>query len=365
MVIALNAPAAGLAGLGALQQIAIAQLKATLAATIQGLPQTTKAAWVGANGSAAGNGSLWKPWLTLEQAAAGIPALGAAAVVADAVPTIIRVTRGNYSVPTTPFKAPVILVLEEGATIDGTAPIPVSLVARTSTTALAVMFGIVSMSQGPTAAPGFAITMGTGASAYLPVQRYQGQPGQLPQFTLRGVPASVGYVAPVNVVDALVTGAIVATGTNATFEGCNINAAVTAGGAITARQCITGPAGTLNGGVVTVSGSTLTGDVTGATVTLDDESADALVRGTITVTGTVIYTSRAAVAVQGDTIAAAGSPQVVTFPTAYQAAPSSVVVTPSAGDATTFAVVSAITATGFTITYGGTNPVSFRWVSVE
>lgn len=364
MVTLNNAVSAALAGVDALQLAQLAQLRALIDSTVYAPPGVKKVGWVDALQSVNGNGSNARPWKTLDDAVAGIGALSADADATAFAPFVLVVRRGSYAPPTKPFLHPVVIVLEEGAAVTTGSTIGATLPNRTAVTTLPAQFGVVQMGVSPTTCPAFAVSVGTGA--YAPAVTYLGNGGPrgVNGLSLGAVPASTGTTAAVTtmkgclcttfasagnawVQDSTVAGA--ATGTNITAEGVTFGSTVTATASLVANN------------------STLTGNVTCPSITLDSYTASRYQSGAITCSTTPsIIDAFAQGRVQGATVASAASPQTINFATQFPVAPDAVVVNPGgAADATTFYRVSAITTTGFTIVWGGTDPTTWRYLALK
>lgn len=363
MTILANAVSAGLTASQFLQLGALARLQALADNTIYASPGIKKVGWVDALATAgSGNGSEARPWATLEEAVAGIGALAPDADPTGFAPFVIVVRRGINAAPSKPFEYPVVLVLEEGASVTGTS-IPAALPNRTATTNLPALFGVVATGAGPTTCAPFALAIGTGAYTCSIAYQGNGSAGGANGLSIGAVPAATGQTATTTVNNC--TAASLASSGSAWVYNSTVAGAVT-GTSVVAHGSTLGSTTTATTSLQATT-STLTGNVTCPAITLDDYSARRYQTGAITCSSTpTIQGAMAQGRVQGATVASAASPQTINFAQPFPVAPDTVVVTPAgAADATTFWRVSAITVTGFTIVWGGTDPLTWRYLALK
>lgn len=370
MADALNA----LNGLGTLFNGVQGMALAAQIAELSEIPLSTagaKQAFIDAFASAGGNGSWLKPWANLDEAAAGLGAL--AADDTDGDPVVLHIGKGTYVANTKPFQRPVSLVLGQGARFaTASTTLAVVLPSRTAATVLVTSWSItrasdaagtagLSTDPAETGVPVFSFTVNT-ASLYLGgTVSYRGA-GPLLSFDSAILRAAAtcpsGWALALDNVNA--SNGVTATGATV----ISLNSALGGIGAVAAD--VLGATGGSISGAVTIGTSagvkraqtSLVTAWTGA-ITTDTEGWRGLQNASVTPTGAVVFFPGTVVS---GVVATSGSPQTVTFPGTFAAAPQ-VVISTSAGDATTFAVVTSTTTTTCVITYGGTAPVSFRYVA--
>lgn len=374
MVIALNAPAAALAALGALQQISGAQVKAILA---NGPVRAPSAKWplgfVVPGAAAGGNGSSYKPWASLDDAAAALVALEAGSQ--DGNPINLVLAAGTYAANSKPFLRPVNIVMLPGARFaTGVVGLPATLPTRTASTVLVTAWGVQRSADGignsgnstdplSTGVPPFVFTVNT-PSLYLGSS-----------ITYRGNPPSLGGT------DAIMRAqTVVPSGWSLALANVNASAGVSAAGAtVVAENSALGAdgVGDVAAASLTVTGGSVGGDVTVTTsasckdcdltfctawtgpLRTDTLGWRGLQNAAVTPSGAKAFFPGTVVT---DRVVTAASPMTITLPGTFASAVDAVI-SPEVADATTFYAVTSTTTTTIVVTFGGTAPVAFRFMA--
>jgi len=365
--------------------------------------------FVDPNAAAGGDGSFIKPFKTLdeavtkinESAAAQAVATGTAAELAALMrPARVYLAAGTYS-QSKPFTAPAVIIPAPGVVLPSIAwapPAHNSTATGVPWTAGVVISGPEDGTDAVAIGDLSMVTVAPTAGSWAPSVVVSGSAAWRPG-SVAGV-SNVGNITTTGPTNVAILAEFVNT-LDVTADAAQLTArhaelqsiAITAGGAVLENTFVPGTAdaslpiiardSTLTGGGTAdfelwtstlagafvgdmefhacevTAGMTVTGDVPYIDTATWGQMADLAIAptGTVNLYGTT-----------GGVIAAAGSPQVISFGVTFPATPRGVTVTPQAAtvDATTFVGVTAKSATTVTVAYGGAGagaPTFFHWVA--